>query len=200
MILALGQESDTGFLRDGPRASSSSATPLLVDKGTLMTGAPGVFAGGDAVPSQRTVTVGVGHGKRAARSHRRLAARGVAHERPPKHPHATFDKLNLWYFGAHGRREQVELDPAGPGRRPSTRWSAGCHRRRPPSRRGGACRAATASSATAASAACPEDAVIKLGEGLRYEFDLGGAPGAAPATASARSTPSRWSRRADPCA
>ena len=33
-----------------------------------MTGAPGVFAGGDAVPSERTVTVGVGHGKKAARS------------------------------------------------------------------------------------------------------------------------------------
>ena len=32
-----------------------------------MTGCPGVFAGGDMVPSERTVTVGVGHGKRAAR-------------------------------------------------------------------------------------------------------------------------------------
>ena len=34
---------------------------------TLMTGGPGVFAGGDMVPSERTVTVGVGHGKKAAR-------------------------------------------------------------------------------------------------------------------------------------
>ena len=33
----------------------------------MMTGCPGVFAGGDMVPSERTVTVGVGHGKRAAR-------------------------------------------------------------------------------------------------------------------------------------
>ena len=32
-----------------------------------MTGCPGVFAGGDMVPAERTVTVGVGHGKRAAR-------------------------------------------------------------------------------------------------------------------------------------
>ena len=32
-----------------------------------MTGCPGVFAGGDMVPSERTVTVGVGHGKKAAR-------------------------------------------------------------------------------------------------------------------------------------
>ena len=34
---------------------------------SLMTGSPGLFAGGDMVPSERTVTVGVGHGKKAAR-------------------------------------------------------------------------------------------------------------------------------------
>ena len=47
---------------------------------SLMTGCPGVFAGGDMVPSERTVTVGVGHGKRAARE---IDAwlRGVAAER-----------------------------------------------------------------------------------------------------------------------
>ena len=40
---------------------------LKVDPRTLMPDVPGSFAGGDAVPSERTVTVGVGHGKRAAR-------------------------------------------------------------------------------------------------------------------------------------
>jgi NADPH-dependent glutamate synthase beta subunit-like oxidoreductase len=40
----------------------------------LMTGHPGIFAGGDMVPAERTVTVAIGHGKKAAR-HRRLAAR-----------------------------------------------------------------------------------------------------------------------------
>ena len=34
----------------------------------MMTGCPGVFAGGDMVPAERTVTVGVGHGKKAARN------------------------------------------------------------------------------------------------------------------------------------
>ena len=34
----------------------------------MMTGYPGIFAGGDMVPSDRTVTVAVGHGKRAARA------------------------------------------------------------------------------------------------------------------------------------
>ena len=65
VILALGQETDTAFLRAragrGVRARRTAVSP------SLMTGCPGVFAGGDMVPSERTVTVGVGHGKKAAR-------------------------------------------------------------------------------------------------------------------------------------
>ena len=34
----------------------------------MMTGHEGVFAGGDMVPAERTVTVGIGHGKKAARN------------------------------------------------------------------------------------------------------------------------------------
>ena len=33
----------------------------------MMTGHPGIFAGGDMVPGERSVTVSVGHGKHAAR-------------------------------------------------------------------------------------------------------------------------------------
>ena len=33
----------------------------------MMTGCPGIFAGGDMVPAERTVTVAIGHGKKAAR-------------------------------------------------------------------------------------------------------------------------------------
>ena len=32
----------------------------------LMTGHPGIFAGGDMVTAERTVTVAIGHGKKAA--------------------------------------------------------------------------------------------------------------------------------------
>ena len=47
----------------------------------MMTGHPGIFAGGDMVPAERTVTVAVGHGKKAARN---IDAwlRGAAHEPP----------------------------------------------------------------------------------------------------------------------
>ncbi len=66
---------------------------VQVDRTTLMTGAPGVFAGGDALPSERTVTVG-GHGKKAARSVDAYL-RGEAFATGPKHPPAPFESLHL---------------------------------------------------------------------------------------------------------
>ena len=66
VILALGQETDTGFLREVPGVEFARDGTVQVST-SLETGCPGVFAGGDMVPSERTVTVGVGHGKKAAR-------------------------------------------------------------------------------------------------------------------------------------
>src|SRR5512133_451921 len=109
VILALGQESDTAFLRSVPGVEFDRDGAVRVSD-SLETGSPGVFAGGDMVPSEQTVTVGVGHGKRAAR-HIDAWLRSAAVERPPKHETATFDKLNLWYFGDNPRRQQPELAP-----------------------------------------------------------------------------------------
>ena len=84
VILALGQESDTAFLRALPGVEFDRDGTVRVSS-SLMTGCPGVFAGGDMVPSERTVTIGVGHGKRAARE---IDAwlRGSRYERESKHP------------------------------------------------------------------------------------------------------------------
>ena len=54
------------FLRAVPGVEFERDGTVRVSK-AMMTGCPGVFAGGDMVPGERTVTVGVGHGKRAAR-------------------------------------------------------------------------------------------------------------------------------------
>jgi NADPH-dependent glutamate synthase beta subunit-like oxidoreductase len=169
VILALGQASDTGFLHGIPGIEFERDT-VQVDTATLMTGAPGIFAGGDAVPSQRTVTVGTGHGKRAARS---IDAwlRGRTHEDPAKHPHATFDKLNLWYFGAHERSEEVGLDPA-------TRVQTfdevltGLTPGEAAFEAGRCLSCGNCFECDGCLGACPEDAVVKLGVGLRYRFDL----------------------------
>jgi NADPH-dependent glutamate synthase beta subunit-like oxidoreductase len=168
VILALGQETDTGFLRAVPGVEFERDGTVRVSE-SLMTGCPGVFAGGDMVPAERTVTVGVGHGRHAARE---IDAwlRGTQLERPPKHPLARFDLLNLWYFGDAARRRQPELEPSeriagfeevvgglsvGEASFEASRCLS-C---------GNCCEC------DGCLGACPEDAVIKLGPGRRYRFD-----------------------------
>ena len=66
LVLALGQEADLSLL-DGVPGLEIEDGVVKVDE-RMMTGHEGIFAGGDMVPAERTVTVGVGHGKQAARN------------------------------------------------------------------------------------------------------------------------------------
>jgi NADPH-dependent glutamate synthase beta subunit-like oxidoreductase len=168
VILAVGQVTDSAFLRSVPGVQFESDGSVRVSS-SLMTGCPGVFAGGDMVPAERTVTVGVGHGKRAARE---IDAwlRGEEVQRAPKHPPVMFDMLNLWYFGDAPRRRQPELEPSArvggfaevvgglsPGEATfEARRCLSC---------GNCCEC------DGCLGACPEDAVIKIGVGHGYQFD-----------------------------
>jgi NADPH-dependent glutamate synthase beta subunit-like oxidoreductase len=168
VILALGQETDTAFLRRVPGVEFDRDGTVQVSA-SLMTGCPGVFAGGDMVPSERTVTVGVGHGKKAA-SNIDAWLRGGAAPSPAKHDLATFEMLHLWFFGDAARRQQPELAPeervAGFGEVVGglSDEQASFEARRCLSC-GNCCEC------DGCLGACPEDAVIKLGAGHRYEFD-----------------------------
>src|SRR5215467_3779490 len=104
VILALGQETDTAFLRQVPGVEFARDGTVKVSA-SMMTGCPGVFAGGDMVPAERTVTVGVGHGKKAAR-HIDAWLRGDAPADvfAVKHSVAEFGLLNPWYFGDFAQR------------------------------------------------------------------------------------------------
>jgi NADPH-dependent glutamate synthase beta subunit-like oxidoreductase len=107
LILALGQDTDLSFLEGVPG--------LEVDDGVvqvgqdMMTGCDGLFAGGDMVPAERSVTVGVGHGKKAARNidawlrGRRLAP-------PATHALARFEDLNTWYYDDAPRVHRQRLE------------------------------------------------------------------------------------------
>ena len=168
VILALGQQSDTAFLREVPGVEIERDGTVQVSS-SLETGCPGVFAGGDMVPSEQTVTVGVGHGKKAARHiHTWLGSAAAASG--PKHDLATFDKLHLWYFGDNARREQPELLPeeriAGFGE------VVGSLSAEEAVYEAGRCLSCgNCFECDGCLGACPEDAVIKLGEGHRYRFD-----------------------------
>jgi NADPH-dependent glutamate synthase beta subunit-like oxidoreductase len=168
VILALGQETDTAFLRGVPGVEFERDGMVRVSK-SLMTGCPGVFAGGDMVPAERMVTVGVGHGKRAARE---IDAwlRGTKLERPSKHAPATFDMLNLWYFGDAARRQQPELEPSQ--RVAGFEEVVGGLSEREAMFEANRCLSCgNCCECDGCLGACPEDAVIKLGPGHRYRFD-----------------------------
>ena len=114
LVLALGQEADLTFLEDCDGIDIKDGV-VAVDQ-SMMTGRAGVFAGGDMVPTERTVTVAVGHGKKAAR-HIDGYLRGTAYVPAAKHPVATFDKLTTWYYAEAPREHRPYLEVA---RRAST--------------------------------------------------------------------------------
>jgi NADPH-dependent glutamate synthase beta subunit-like oxidoreductase len=107
LVLALGQDVDLGLLAAVPGLTFENGS-VQVDAG-MMTGHPGIFAGGDMVPGERTVTVAIGHGKKAAR-HLDAWLRGETFAPPPKPELATFDKLNTWYYLDAPKTVQPVLD------------------------------------------------------------------------------------------
>jgi len=111
VIMAVGQDADTAFLRQVPDVEFKQDGTVVVSP-SMMTGCPGVFAGGDMVPAERTVTVGVGHGKKAARFIDAYL-RGAGASSSAKNDLASFDVLHPWYFTDADRRRQPELEPAG---------------------------------------------------------------------------------------
>ncbi len=169
VILALGQETDTTFLRAVPEVEFEPDGTVIVSP-SLMTGSPGVFAGGDMVPSERTVTVGVGHGKKAAR-HIDAWLRGAEAASRPKHDLASFDMLNLWFFGDAARRQQPELAPeervAGFS---EVTGGLSLEEATYEARRCLSCGNCT--ECDGCLGACPEDAIIKLGVGHGYVYDF----------------------------
>src|SRR5450755_4066852 len=87
LILALGQDVDLSLLDGVPGLAIKDGAVQVAPN--MMTGYAGIFAGGDMVPSERTVTVAIGHGKKAAR-HIDGWLSGKLHAPAPKHELATF--------------------------------------------------------------------------------------------------------------
>ena len=168
VVLALGQDTDLSLL-DGVPGVEFTDGVVKVDSG-LMTGHPGIFAGGDMVPAERTATVAIGHGKKAAR-HIDAWLRGTGYHRPARHELAGFGKLNTWYYSDAPATVRPQLDVA---RRISTfdevvgglDSSTALYE----ARRCMSC--GNCFECDNCYGACPDNAVIKLGAGNRYEFDL----------------------------
>ena len=68
VIIGIGQASDLSFVRDSDGIEISRRGTIVVDKETLATAAPGIFAGGDVAFGPRFVIEAIADGLRAARS------------------------------------------------------------------------------------------------------------------------------------
>ncbi len=168
LILALGQNVDTGFMQRVPDIEFKSDGTVVVDD-HMMTGHAGIFAGGDMVPSERTVTIAVGHGKKAAR-HIDAWLRGETWSKPVEHPVVGFDRLHLWYFTEAAQRAQ---DHALSEARASgfEEVVKGLHENEALFEAKRCLSCGNCFECDGCFAACPEHAVIKLGKGKRYRFD-----------------------------
>jgi 2-oxoacid:acceptor oxidoreductase delta subunit (pyruvate/2-ketoisovalerate family) len=166
VVLALGQDVDLSLLEGVPGLEVKDGTVQVSPH--MMTGFPGIFAGGDMVPSERTVTVAVGHGKKAARN---IDAwlHGAEYETEAKHELAEFKNLNTWYYSDAPKtvrpmldiiRRQTSFDEVQGGLDETNALFE--------ARRCLSC--GNCFECDNCYGVCPDNAVIKLGPGKRFEF------------------------------
>jgi len=168
LILALGQSTETTFLRDITGIEFADDGTVVVGK-NMMTGSPGIFAGGDMVPSERTVTVATGHGKKAAR-HMDAWLRATEYQKVPNNDVIGFDKLHVWYRTEAPVSKQEHVQPeiavrdfneivGGLTEEGAIFEAQRCF----------SC--GNCFECDGCYGACPEHAIIKLGPGQRYRFN-----------------------------
>jgi NADPH-dependent glutamate synthase beta subunit-like oxidoreductase len=167
LVLALGQDVDLGFVN---RTTGIEVVDGVVKVDSqMMTGHPGIFAGGDMVPAERTVTTAVGHGKKAARCVDAFL-RGSSYVPPPKNPIALFNKLNTWYYSDAPQVIQSTLDTA---RREST-FAEVVQGLDETNALFEACRCLSCGNCFECDncyGVCPDNSVIKLGLGKRFQIN-----------------------------
>lgn len=167
VVLALGQDVDTTVLENIEDLQIERGVVQVGDD--MMTHHAGIFAGGDMVPGDRTVTVAVGHGKKAARG---IDAwlRGEQYVAPEKPELATYERLNTWYYSDAEKTVRPMLDVI---RRQSTfdevRGGLDEGNALYEARRCLSC--GNCFECDTCYGVCPDNAVIKLGPGKRFRFN-----------------------------
>jgi len=176
VVLAVGQETDSGFLRkvQGIEFAEDGIVKVGPD---MMTGHPGVFAGGDMVPSERTVTISVGHGKLAAR-HIDAWLHGEHYKKLAKHPVVTFSMLHLPVYSDADPSPQRAL-AAGERVSGFEEVVAGFTEKQARYEAQRCLSCGNCYECDNCYAACPEQAIVKLGPGRRYRVDYAKCTGCA---------------------
>ncbi len=168
LVLALGQHADVGFLRKVPGIEIDTSDTVAVDA-QLMTGHPGIFAGGDLVGGLMTMTAATGHGKKAARAVDAWLKGGV-YQTPPKHDLIEFEKLNLPVYLDAGRSRPSELPAEARTGFAEVVAGIDAHQAAYESDRCMSC--GNCFECDNCLAACPEQAITKVSGDPKYEVDL----------------------------
>jgi 2-oxoacid:acceptor oxidoreductase delta subunit (pyruvate/2-ketoisovalerate family) len=107
LVLALGEDTDLSLIDGVPGIEAENGVVKVGPN--MMTGHPGIFAGGDMVPAERTVTTAIGHGKLAAR-HIDAWLHGGTSTPQPEPRLASFERLNTWYYSDAPKTIRPRLD------------------------------------------------------------------------------------------
>jgi len=177
LIVALNQEADTSFLRTVPGISLKDDGTLVINA-ERMTGENGIFGGGDMLPGEtRSVTIAIGHGKKASK-YINAYLNGETFNKPAKHPTAGYRKLHMWYKTDAPLQEQARLVPWVAVRSFDEVISGLSEKEaRYEAQRCLSC--GNCFECDGCFGACPEEAIIKLGPGKGYRFDLNKCTGCA---------------------
>ena len=168
VVLAIGQNVDLSVVKkiDGIQVEKDAVT---VDKNNMMTSVDGIFAAGDMVPGDRTVTAAIGMGKHAARGVNAYL-KGSKYTRAAKHEDARFEDMHPWYYTDAPKtvRPQIEL-----ARRTNT-FDEVQHGLTEENAIFEARRCLSCGNCMECDncyGVCPDSAVVKLGPGKGYEFN-----------------------------
>jgi NADPH-dependent glutamate synthase beta subunit-like oxidoreductase len=175
LILALGQNAETAFLKEIPGIAYEWDTVKVGPD--MQTGAAGIFAGGDMAPGERTVTVAIGHGKKAARNIDAYL-RETSYEKGATNPIVGFERLHVWYKTFAPQSSQA-VKPVAERVEDFSEIIAGLSEHDAVYEAQRCLSCGNCFECDACYAACPEDAVIKLGPGKKYRIDLNTCTGCA---------------------
>jgi len=168
LILALGQNIDSALLENAQGIEFKDDGTVVINS-QMMTGCEGIFAGGDMVPSERTVTIATGHGKKAAR-YIDAWLHNSTYEKAPKNPNAAFEGLHLWFNTDAQQQIQPSIKPEH--RTNDFREVVGGLTEKEALFEAQRCYSCgNCFECDACYGACPEGAIIKLGKGLKYKID-----------------------------
>ncbi len=168
LILALGQDTDTDFLKKAPGMTFKEDGTVIVGP-DMMTSCEGIFAGGDVVPGERSVTIAVGHGKKAARFIHGYLQKDP-YIKPEKHPVVGFERLHVWYRTEAPVQVQPHLD-LEVATQDFSEIVGGLSEKEARNEASRCFSCGNCFECDGCYGACPEDAVIKLGPGQRYLFN-----------------------------